>query len=199
MKASTRKRLYKIHRTVSKIINIVTVLFFLSLFAAALNTPCKETIEYIFYGIAAVWALLIICHTCLSPFVKSEEEEEMEEKVAYIIKKHHANELQAMTEDYTPLRNLTPEQSERVKQLLREQPSHPDKPDHIYLAYIAKYLTALEQLGKADLSDKRNLRLWVAQVTGKKVPSPRQFNEAIPAKAKDKVAKAREELSRLLQ
>lgn len=199
MKASTRKHLYIIHRTVSKVMNVVTVLFFVSLFAAALNTPCKQTIEYIFYSIAAVWALLIICHICLSPFVKSEEEEEMEQKVEYIIKKHHASELQSVIEDYSPLRNLTPEQSERVKQLLHAQPSHPDKPDHIYLAYIAKYLTALEQLGKADLSNKRNLRLWVAQVTEKKVPSPSQFNEAIPAKAKDKVAKAREALERILQ
>ncbi len=199
MKASTRNRLYTIDRIVRKVLGVVTVVLFVLLILATLNTPWKQIFAYIFFGVGAAWALLIICRLCFSPFVKSDEEEEFEEKVEYILKQHHASELQAMIEDYSPLRNLSPEQSERVKQLLRKQPSHPDKPDHIYLAYIAKYLTALEQLGKADLSDKRNLRLWVAQVTGKKVPSPSQFNEAIPAKAKDKVAKAREALERILQ
>ena len=199
MNATTRNRLYTIDRTVRKVLSVVTVVLFVLLILATFNTPWKKIFAYIFFAVGAVWALLIICRLCLSPFVKSDEEEEMEEKVAYIIKKHHASELESVIEDYTPLRNLTPEQSVCVKQLLREQPSHPDKPGHIYLAYIAKYLTALEQLSKADLSDKHNLRLWVAQVTGKKVPKPSQFNEAIPAKAKDKVAKAREELNRLLQ
>lgn len=199
MNSSTQKRLYAIDRAIRTILKITTVVCFVLLILASFNTPWKRTIACVFFITGALWALLIVCRLCLSPFVKSDEEEEIEQKVEYILKKHHASELQSMIEDYSPLRNLTPEQSEHVKQLLRKQPSHPDKPDHINLAYIAKYLTALEQLGKADLSDKRDLRLWVAQVTGKKVPSPSQFNEAIPAKAKDKLAKARVELSRLLQ
>ena len=182
-----------------KILRIAVVVFYVLLIAAAFRTPLRFYLAMGCAIVGFVCVILVINRIFLSSFVKSDEEEEMEEKVEYILLKRHASELQTMTEDYTPLRNLTPEQSERVKQLLREQPSHPDKPDHIYLAYIAKYLTALEQLDKANLSDKRNLRLWVAQVTDKKVPSPSQFNEAIPAKAKDKVAKAREELSRLLQ
>lgn len=199
MKATTRNRLYTIDRTVRKVLHIVTVVLFVLLILATLNTPWKRQIACVFFGLGAFWALLIVCRMCFSPFVKSDEEEEMEEKVEYILKQRHASELQAMIEDYSPLRALTPDQTERVKRLLREQPSHADKSDHINLANIAKYLTALEQLGEADLSDKRNLRLWVAQVTRKKVPTPSQFNEAIPAKAKDKVAKARNELTRLLQ
>ena len=104
-----------------------------------------------------------------------------------------------MIENYTPLCDLTDEQQERLKQLLRNQPSHTSKPDHINLSRIAKYLTALEQMGKANLTDKQNLRLWVAQVTGKNVPSSSQFKEAIPAKPKEKVLKMKQEIEKLIQ
>jgi hypothetical protein len=199
VKAATRDRLYVIDRTVRKIVNVLTVLFFVLLIAGAFDTPWQKILVCAFFVVGGIWLLLILCRGVFSHFVKSDEEEEMEAKVEYILKKYHASELQLVIEDYTPLHDLTPEQAECVKRLLREQPSHANKTDHINLANIAKYLTALEQLNKADLNDKRNLRMWVAQITGKKVPSPSQFNEAIPAKAKDKVAKARDELSRLLQ
>lgn len=75
MKESTRNRLYKIDRTVRKVLNIVTVLFFVLLITAAFNTPWKQTLVYAFFSVGAVWALLIICRLYLSPFVKSEEEE----------------------------------------------------------------------------------------------------------------------------
>ena len=75
MKESTRNRLYKIDRTVRKVLNIVTVLFFVLLITAAFNTPWKQTLVYAFFSVGAVWALLIICRLCLSPFVKSDEEE----------------------------------------------------------------------------------------------------------------------------
>lgn len=52
--------------------------------------------------------------------------------------------------------------------------------------------------GKAELRDKRRLRQWVAEVTGRQVPSSSQFNEAIPSKAATKVAAARKELETLL-
>lgn len=83
-------------------------------------------------------------------------------------------------------------------QLLRELPAHPEKPGHINLAFIAQYLTALDKLGKADLKDKRNLRIWVENVTGKKTPSSSQFNEAIPSTATTKVATARRDLEHIL-
>lgn len=87
MKESTRDRLYKIDRTVRNVLNIVTVLLFVLLIAAAFNTPWKQTLVYAFFSVGAVWALLIICRLCLSPFVKSDEEEELEEKVEYVLKK----------------------------------------------------------------------------------------------------------------
>ena len=40
--------------------------------------------------------------------------------------------------------------------------------------------------------------IWVAEVTGRQVPSSSQFNEAIPSKAATKVAAARKELETLL-
>jgi len=199
MKESTRNRLYKIDRIVGKIFNIITVLFFVLLISAAFNTPWKQILVHIFFGVGAVWALLIIFRLCLSPFVKSEEEEEFEENVDYIIKKYNESKLQPVIEGYSPLRNLTTEQSERVKQLLRELPAHAEKPDHLNMASIAQHLTALEQLGKADLEDKRNLRSWVVHVTGKKVPSSSQFNEAIPSQAVTKVNNARKKIERILQ
>ena len=199
MNTSTQKRLYTIDRTIRTVLKITTVVCFVLLILAAFNTPWKRTIACVFFVTGAFWALLIVCRLCLSPFVKSDEEEEMEQKVEYILTKHHANEQQVMIENYTPLCNLTDEQQERVKQLLRNQPSHTSKPDHINLSRIAKYLTALEQMGKANLTDKHNLRLWVAQVTGKNVPSSSQFNEAIPAKPKEKVLKMKQEIEKLIQ
>ena len=53
-------------------------------------------------------------------------------------------------------------------------------------------------MGKADLTDKYHLRLWVAEVTQKEVPGSSQFNEAIPSTATTKVSKAQKELEQLL-
>ena len=190
MKSTTRNKIYVVDRTIRKYLKVVVGVCFVLLLLAAINTPLKRTFGYAFIAVGVLFLVLVLCRICLSPFVKSDEEEEMEEKVEYILRKHHADELQAVIEDYSPLCNLTPEQNYRVKHLLCELPPHPDKPDHINMAYMAQYLTALQRLGKARLEDKRNLRLWVAQVTGKKVPSPSQFNEAIPSKAVTKVANA---------
>jgi hypothetical protein len=198
MNATTRNRLYIIDRTVRKILNAVTVVLFVLLVLATLNTPWKKIFAYIFFGVGAVWALLIICRLFLSPFVKSDEEEEMEEKVEYILKKHHTDTLRAVP-DYSPLRNLTPEQEEQIKQLLRELPTMDGKPDYVYMSYIAQYLTALEQLGKANLNNVYALQEWVEQVTGKRTPDYSHFNAAFPCKSEKKVAKAREKLERILQ
>lgn len=198
MKASTRDRLYRLDRTVGKIINVGTVLFFVLLIAAAFNTPWKQVLKYLFFGVGAVWILLIICRHCLSPFVKSEEEEEFEEKVEYVLKNKYPEALRA-AQDYSPLCNLTPEQEERVKKLLRDLPSNPNKLDYVYMSYIANYLTALKELGKANLNNVYALQQWIEQVTGKRTPDFGHFNEALTSTTDSKVAKAREKLEHLLK
>lgn len=198
MKASTRDRLYKIDRTVGKIINVGTVLFFVLLIAAAFNTPWKQLLKYLFFGVGTVWILLIIFRLCLSPFVKSEEEEEFEEKVEFVLKNKYPEALRA-AQDYSPLCNLTPEQEERVKKLLRDLPSNPNKLDYVYMSYIANYLTALMELGKANLNNVYALQQWIEQVTGKRTPDFGHFNEALTNTTDSKVAKAREKIEHLLQ
>ena len=128
-----------------------------------------------------------------------DEEEEMEEKVECVIKKHHAHLLQTAKDNYSPLCNLTPEQEERVKQLLCNLPSNPKNPDYIYLAQVANHLKALEQLDKARLGDVYALQSWVERVTGKRTPEYRQFNEAILHAKESKITKAREVIERILQ
>ena len=99
---------------------------------------------------------------------------------------------------YTPLCNVSSLQEARIKQLLHDLPGHHNKPGQINLAVMAQYLTALERLGKADLKDKHNLRLWVAQVTQKEVPNASQFNEAIPSTTRTKISAACEDLKTIL-
>ena len=186
--------LYKIDRSLSLALKITSVVVLVMLVLAAIY-PVLKLLFFISWGL---WGVLLVGKICLSPFVKSEEEEEFEQQVNYILQQKQAA-MQAPQKDYSPLCNLSAEQEEQIKELLRSLPEHPDKPTHINLAITAQYLTALEKLGKANLKDKRNLRIWVETVTGKQTPNSSQFNEAIPSTAKNKVAAARKELERLLQ
>ena len=151
-----------------------------------------------FFAVGAAWLLLIVCRLCFYPFVKSDEEEEMEEKLEYLLNKNHAEVLRN-AQEYSPLCNLTPLQEAKVKQLLRELPANPRKTDYIYMSYIANYLTALKELGKANLNDVYALQAWVEQVTGKHTPDYNHFNETLASTAESKVAKARAELEHLLR
>ena len=213
MTEKTKNTLYRIDRTAGLVLNIdvYTVLFLvvvcgiyklLSSYGIHLNTYSVWSAlfflyTYAGYACALVFAACILCRIILSPFVKSEEEEIFEQKIEYVLQ----NKLQKPAEPstYSPLCDLTQEQEEQVRQVLRDLPSHPNKPDYINLAVIAQYLTALEKMGKAKLIDKHNLRLWVAQITNKNVPASSQFNEAVPSTAPSKVSKAQKELERLLQ
>ena len=197
--SSTCRKLYAIDRTVRTIMNICAVIWFATLIAVVIPTPYRKTLAYASFITLAVVCLLAVVRICLSPFVKSDEEEEMEEKVECVIKKHHAHLLQTAKDNYSPLCNLTPKQEERVKQLLRNLPSNPKNPDYIYLAQVANHLKALEQLDKARLGDVYALQSWVERVTGKRTPEYRQFNEAILHAKESKITKAREVIERILQ
>ena len=191
MKESTRDILYKIDRAGTVVLGVVSVVVIVLLVLAAFNPWLKIA----FFVSWAVWGLVLIGKICLIPFVKSEEEEDFENKVKYILEQKRLMNAETA---YTPLRDVTPEQESKIKQILYDLPEHAEKPGQINLALMAQYLTALEKLGKADLRDKRQLRLWVAEVTEKKVPSSGHFNEAIPSTATAKVAAARKEWEAIL-
>lgn len=196
MKPQFANILYKIDRTIKPVFEISTIAALILLVVAALDTPAKRILTYILYAVAAVWVIALLCRLVLSPFVKSDEEEDFEKKVEYILQKKQTAQPAA---PYSPLRDLSEKEEEQIKQLLRTLPEHAEKPGHINLALVAQYLTALEKLGKADLKDKRNLRKWIAEVTGKQVPSVSQFNEAVPSQASSKVSAARKEIESILQ
>ena len=151
--------------------------------------------RYAWIVLGGIAGVCIVCRICLSPFVKSEEEEEMEEKVAYILAKQKSESAEAVA--YNPLRNMTPEQEEKVIQLLRNLPYNPDKPQFIKLAILAQYLTALERMDKIYLTDLYNLRLWVAEKTSKEVDDSSHFNEALRSANEKKVAVAITKLARI--
>jgi len=196
MKQQTKDILYKIDRRIRPVLDIMSVICLLLLCSAAFDTPVKQILTKLLCFSAGIWLVLVVCRMCLAPFVKSDEEEEFEQKVDYILQQRQAG--QTAGSNYNPLRELSPEQEEKIKEVLRSLPENPTKPGHINLALVAQYLTALQQLGKADLKDKHHLRLWVEDVTGKNVPNSSQFNEAIPSQTRTKVSSARKELEAIL-
>lgn len=195
MKKATIDKLYRIDRVIRTILGVVSVLVLVFLVVAAFESPLQKFCITAFWTCAGIWAVFVIGRIILSPFVKSDEEEELEQKIQEIIQKN----AEQPQKDYTPLCGLSPEQEIQVKHILKNLPDHPSKPGYINLALIARYLTALEQLEIADLEDKHALRLWVQQVTGKKAPSASQFNEAIPNTNRKEIAKVRDILSASIQ
>lgn len=213
MKANTQKKLYIIDRVCGKILNgFVLAMLFLSLLAGICALLRYFDISF---AQSAVWGILVIvyksawaicgiaagmcilCRICLSPFVKSEEEEDFEKKVEYILQQKKADG--PLPSNYSPFRNLSSLQEGLIEQLLHDLPANANKPNAINLALIAQYLTALEKLGKANLADKRALRLWVKHITGKQVPSSSQFNEAVPSTTTSKVSQAKRTLEPIIQ
>ena len=200
MAPETYNKLYTIDRAIRKAIHICAPICFILLLMVAFNTPWRQIFVYILCVTAVIFGILILCRIILSPFVKSDEQEEFEQKIDYILEQKSKQQTQhaALSADYTPLYNLTEEQKAQIEQILRALPANDRKPESINLALVAQYLTALEKLGKVNLTDKYHLRLWIEQITGKQVPSSSQFNEAIPSKATGKVLKAQKDLERIL-
>ena len=194
MKKATIDKLYRIDRVMRTILGVVSVLVLVFLVVAAFETPLQKFYITAFWTCAGVWAFFLICRIILSPFVKSDEEEELEQKIPEIMQKN----TEIVPKDYTPLCSLSQEQEIQVKHILKNLPEHPSKPGYINLALIARYLTALEQLELANLENRHALRLWVQQVTGKKVPIDTQFNEAIPSINRKEVAKVRDSISAIV-
>lgn len=199
MKPATRDILYTIDRTILKVIRISAIVLLLGLIAASIFNFPKAVFRDIIIVLIAIIFGGILCRWILSPFVKSEEEEEFEKQVDYILQKKAKEKTQTMPSNYSPLHDLSQPQQEEICRLLRDLPSHANRQDAINMALIAQYLTALEQLDKADLKDKRALRSWVAEITGKSVPQTSPFNEAFSNTSKPKVAEARKELESIIR
>lgn len=212
MKTSTVQRLYHIDRTALKILNYSVYSMFLLALLALVDTILRwcglHLCEYAFYSTLTdlyryAWIVCgsiaggcVIVRIALSPFVKSEEEEAFEQKLDYVLQQRQQEDQPS--QPYSPLRNLTPEQEAIVQKTLHELPSNVSKPHFIHLALVSRYLTALEQMNKADLTDRTALRAWVHEVTKKEVPPMSQFNEAIPSTNRKELAKIRQQWEKLL-
>jgi len=202
MKQTTLDKLYTIDRTIRSVLNIAIVACLVLLVLASLHTSYKQFFTYALAAVAILCVILGIARLCLSPFVKSDEQEDFEQKLDYVLQQRAAQSKQSISSvssDSSPLCNLSSEHQQQILSLFRQLPSHPDKPDAINMALVAQYLTAMEQLHLLSLSDKRALRLWVAHTTGKQVPATSHFNEAIPSTNRKEVAKARKQLEKILQ
>lgn len=203
MKSQKGQYLYIIDRIAGQILYVVACLAVVLFVLFCFGFSCK----YVWYLVGGLFAACVLCRICLSPFVKSEEEEEFEQKIEYVLQQKQEKKQERtfpvqediVQTEYTPLRDLTPKQEKQVMQLLRDLPANPKRPEYINLAILAQYLTALEELGKARLVDKYNLRLWAAQVTGKKMPSTSQFNDAIPSKMKPKITAASKKVLQIIR
>ena len=196
MKAQKGDFLYRLHRSIGMAIHILIGIAIVLLVLACIGISYKKV--WAIWGIVIV--ALLVCHAVLDYFVKTEDEEEFEQQVEYILS-HRSCEARPISElgDYTPLRHLSEADRARVEGVFRALPDNMNKQGAINMALVAHYLTALQKMGMADLTDKTRLRLWIAAVTKKDVPNTSQFNEAIPSTSNGKVAKAQKELEEILK
>lgn len=215
MNIGTQQLLYRIDRTAGKFLNglVVTGIVLATLAGIKVllvkcgihfDSPAWSIVlivyKYLWWSLGGLACICVIGRIVLSPFVKSEEEEDFERKVNFILQQKTAKPQPfSVLSDYSPLCNLLPEQEAQIITLLRNLPPNGNKPEAINLALVSQYLTALEQKGKIKLNDKHALRMWVERTTGKNVPSSSQFNEAIPSKTKSKITAALSEIERILQ
>lgn len=202
LSAQTSEKLYRIDRAIGKVMKVSAALWFVLVFALLYKPLQKYFVPAMFITLA-VCVVCIFCRIILSPFVKSEEAEEFEQFVKECVQEtlqqqEKKSSQTALQTDYSPLRNLTAEQEQKVRDLLCNLPSHANKADAINMALNAQYLTALAQSDKADLQNKKCLRLWVEQLSGKTAPEQRQFNEAFDNVSMQKVAKARKDIERII-
>lgn len=156
------------------------------------------------YIVCVFFVLFLLSATIVaigSLWGKTEEEQEFEDKLNYILSKHtQANpySLPTPSADYQPLSNLSENKREQLIAYLRSLPASASKQGSINLALMAQHLVALSRMGFLDISDKPRLRRWVASITGKQVPSSSQFNEAITNVSMSKLLKAESDLRNLL-
>ena len=192
----TDKRLIKVNKWAKTILEISCSLLFALLFLWLLlhlivpdnalfgeGTIGQQVFRYSALSLLVPFLCGVIVRCALAPFVKGEEETEVPIKKKPIA-----------VEAATPLCNVNEVQSEAICTLLRKIPSHSSKPDHINLAQVSQFLTALMQMGLLDDTDRIRLRLWVEQQTGRIVPPVSQFNEGYPSGTVSKVNKEKKRI-----
>ena len=104
--------------------------------------------------------------------------------------------------DHFPFQSLNEVQIIAIEKLFRELPSHKDKEDEINMKDVARYLTALVELGYISPSmsaHKNELRDWVIKVTGKSAPEQFRFNQAYPSTNKNGINEAIEIIEKCLK
>lgn len=191
MKNKTQQYLYRIDRTALRVLYFTVAAMMI---LAALWFIAGICSRYAWIILGSIATICIVCRICLSPFVKSEEQEAFEQKVEYIL----AQRKEFSAAAYNPLRNMTQDQEEQIKLVLRDLPSNSSDPEAINMAVMAQYLTALDQMDKINLTDLSRLQLWIAETTGKNVPASGHFNHALPSTYDKKIAIAKAKLERIL-
>ena len=119
MSKDTEQRIYRVDRTVKKIlngavytmfilvviagINIVLRYFGVHLCTYAFGTTLLSVYHFAWVVCGVIGGVCVLCRIALSPFVKSDEQEELENKVEYILQQKQASK--AVQEEYNPLCN----------------------------------------------------------------------------------------------
>ena len=161
-------------------------------------------LKYLFWGsLGFFFFFAIIQYICEQFGVKSDDEIEEEERILQVIdmydnRKNGISKTRNIHENFNPLRKLDDKQQEVVLKIIANLPANPKKTNEIKLDLLAHYLTALYQLDYLDITDKVNLRLWAAKITGKNMPDTSHFNAAIPKKDSKKIDEAKEIIIRAL-
>ena len=214
MKQTTLHNLTKADKIAKQILNISAVILFSMLLLwlvwsiisnIASSVRADMVVKSVFKiagGVAlSILLLSVVVRMVLSLFVRSDDENDFEEKVDYVLqqKKTAARKAGQKSETISVLVGLSAEQEEMVCRLLRELPSHINSPQKINMAEVSHYLTALRDLGYLNDKDKYNLYAWVGKITDKELPQFNHFSEAYPSTTVKKVNHAKEKITSELQ
>ena len=178
-------------------------------------------VEYSWYAILAaiyeytaivlgIIAVIAFCITAFMSFWATDDEEEQKKKLIKEAVREMAEETEQSVPTIVPTQevydpfaeNITDEQKDTIKQILRDLPSHREKRDCINMSEVSRYLTALVDLkiiSSSKSGDVNSLRTWVEQVTGKQAPEQYRFNDAFPSTYKTGIDKAKKSLKQALK
>ena len=206
-KSKIQKNITKINEYVSKGENVVAFFFvaiiiflliysiviksFPDIISESVKNSFSSFFQYSFIISFCAILLFALLKYALSFFVKDEDEIERERIVNDIVEGVMARKTKeaksVKTEVYSPLRDLTEQQEHVICDLLQNLPAHASISEQINMSEVAQFLTALQRMNYLDGEDKRNLRNWVREVSGREVPSVSAFNEAYPSGNNKKV------------
>ena len=193
------KRFEQVHKIAKR---AVKVCFIAWLVLLVLMIIVGKGFKYAMFGAFGLMLLFgLIQGICEKLGVKSDEEKEGEEWIRQVIdtyidrKENGQSRNEEQVGNYNPFVTEDEVLQNRIVDLLRKEiPESATKKNFIKNAVTAQYLVALSELGFISLADQNKLRLWVGEITGKKVPSVSQFNEAISIVSKPKVQQTKKHI-----